>query len=145
MRATFSLLALAATAATSAVATPAAAQQPARTPVHLAAARTPSSGAEPRTVAVYRLVSFHASGMPSQVVIADSAGRLVAAYRLHDESRSYPMMVDVSGAGLVLQGETPDGMLTLYLYDPSTPSEGRADGHWWLGEQEGELRGRVLR
>ena len=144
MRATLSRLAIAATVATStfAVATPAAAQQPARTPVRLAAAHT-TSGAEVRAVAVYRLLAYHASGIPSRVVISDSAGRLVASYRVYDDSRSYPMMVDVSAAGIVLQGETDSGTLTLLLYDPSTPAQGRADGHWWLGEQEGELRGKA--
>ena len=146
MGTTFLRMTLAATVAAGVVATPAAAQQPSRAPVVLAAARSaPSSGAATRAVAVYRLITHRASGMPSQVVVSDSAGRLVAAYRLGNEPRSYPMMVDVSTAGIVLQGETPTGMLTLFLYDPSTPSQGRADGHWWLGEQEGELRGRVLR
>jgi len=141
MRTTFTRLAIA--AAVIVPATTAAAQQPSRAAVRLAAARTaPSSGAEVRTVAVYRLVAFHSSGLPSQVVVSDSAGRLVAAYRLRDEARSYPMMIDVSGAGLVLQGETPSGTLTLFLYDPSTPSDGRgrADGHWWQGDREGGLR-----
>jgi len=145
MGTTFVRIAIAATVATSTVATRAAAQQPSRAPVHFAAAHAVSSGTETRAVAVYRLVAVHASGIPSRVVISDSAGRLVAAYQLRDASRSYPMMVDVSAAGMVLQGETPDGTLTLYLYDPSTPAQGRADGHWWLGEQEGELRGKVLR
>lgn len=146
MGTTFVRIALAATVATSAAALPAAAQQPSRTPVRLAAARsTASSGAEVRTVAIYRLLTHHAAGMPSEVVVSDSAGRLVAAYQLGSESRRYPMMVDVSTAGLVLQGETPTGMLTLFLYDPSTAPQGRADGHWWLGEQDGELRGKVLR
>ncbi len=146
MHASIFRFAFAATVATSAVAAPAAAQQPSRAPVVLAASRSmPSSGADVRAVAVYRLLTFHSAGLPSQIVISDSAGRLVASYRLRADARSYPMMLDVSTSGLVLQGETPQGILTLYLYDPSTPSEGRADGHWWLGDQQGDLRGKLLR
>ncbi len=140
MHATISRLALISSAALTLAALPLAAQQPAaRTDVRFASSSAPVV----RTVAVYRFYAAHATGLPAQVTIADSAGTLIASFRLRDAVRSYPMMADLSTSGLVLQGETPAGILTIFLYEPGDAGTGATAGHWWLGDQEGELRGRA--
>lgn len=99
-----------------------------------------------RTLAVYQLTAPRATGMPARVTVADSASRLVASFRLAGAGSARPMLVEVLGSDLVLQGETPDGVLTLRLYDGngSAPQD-TVSGRWWLGHQEGALRGRAAR
>ena len=106
----------------------------------------PSPDAASRTLAVYRIAAPRDAGMPTRVTVADSAGRLVASYSLAGSADARPMLVEAFGTDVVLQGETPSGMLTLRLYgrnDAATP--GTAAGHWWLGAQHGELRDRAAR
>ena len=123
-----------------------------------AAARTVSSNAlvegtaggaaegAPRTVATYRFTGARDAAMPTQVTIADSAGVLVASFRLPGDRAARPMAVDLTEADLVLQGETPAGMLTLRFYQRGdAAAAGLVAGRWWLGTQDGPLRGRVTR
>jgi hypothetical protein len=144
MRVTLSSLA---TAALLVAARPAAAQQvvagssrPLIVPAASAAAPTP------RVLANYRLAGPGGTGMPERVTVADSAGRLVASYRPGAGRADRPMEVAVLDEDLVLQAETPSGFLTLRLYaQNSAEPTGPVAGRWWLGEQEGALRGRVSR
>ena len=95
-----------------------------------------------RTVAIYRFPSPREAGMPAQVTLADSSGQLVAIYRLATARGAGPMMVEVLNSDLVLQGETPSGVLTLVLYRQAAPEvTGAFAGHWSLGDRQGELRG----
>ena len=55
------------------------------------------------------------------------------------------MMVEVLGNDLVLQGNTPSGVLTLVLYGQSDGATAPLTGRWMLGTEQGELRGRVAR
>jgi len=79
--------------------------------------------------------------LPTAVTIADSAGTLVASARLEGEPSPRPMSVAVIESHLVLQGEPPDGLLTLVLDQQAagtTPAT--TDGRWSLGKAEGKLR-----
>ncbi len=98
-----------------------------------------------RTLATYRFATAHVSGMPFEVTIADSAGTLVGTYRAHGSAAPQPMIVTSTGADLVLQGTTPHGVLTLRLDNQNGGSDSAITGHWWLGNQEGDLTGRVTR
>ena len=136
---------LAAAALCAAAFSPVAAQQAAAPdyirPVVELAAVTPGAPIL-RTVAVYRFPSPRDAGMPAQVTLADSSGQLVAAYRLAGARSVSPMMVEVLNNDLVLQGETPSGVLTLVLYRQAAPeATGAFAGHWLLGDRQGELRG----
>jgi hypothetical protein len=99
-----------------------------------------------RMVAVYQFGASHEVGMPTQVTVADSAGRLVAAFRLRDGAAVRPMAVQVVDNDIMLQGQTPWGMLTLVLYSQND-SDAASDlaGAWSLGDRQGELRGRAVR
>lgn len=141
--------ALLAAAARPAAAQPAAQSAAARTasPNALAggAAEGGSEGA-PRTLATYRFTGARDAAMPTQVTIADSAGVLVASFRLPGDRDARPMAVDLTEADLVLQGETPAGVLTLRFYQRGDAvGAGLVAGRWWLGTQDGTLRGRVTR
>lgn len=120
----------------------------AQQPVAMYAANTRATHLGPivRTVATYRLASARVPGMPAEVSIADSAGKLVATFKLGGSQIVRPMTVTVMGSDLVLQGTTPTGPLTLYLYgqNDAAPS-GEINGQWWLGTQEGGLHGRLVR
>jgi hypothetical protein len=106
-------------------------------------AALPVDAALPRTVAVYRFATSLNGGLPTQVTVADSAGRLVATFRLIDGHSARPMTVDVVNTDILLQGETPSGLLTLVLYRQNDPQAADAFvGHWTLGDHQGELRGR---
>jgi hypothetical protein len=84
--------------------------------------------------------------MPAQVTVADSAGALVAAFRLSGNRGAGPMTVDVLSNDLVLTGQTPSGMLTLVLYRQNDPeAAGAFVGSWSLGVHQGELRGQTTR
>jgi hypothetical protein len=127
---------LAAVALAAALARPAAAQP----------AVAVSSEAAPRTIATYRFTGARDGTMPTQVTIADSSGVLLASFRLPGDRAARPMAIDLTDSDLVLQGETPAGVLTLRFYQPAdAASKGLVSGRWWLGEQDGVLRGRVTR
>ena len=56
------------------------------------------------------------------------------------------MMVDVLAADLLLQGETPSGVHTLQLIGQNdVTAPGAMTGWWWLGKEQGTLRGRAAR
>jgi hypothetical protein len=100
----------------------------------------------PRTLATYRFTGARDAAMPTQVTIADSAGVIVASFRLPGDRAARPMAVDLTEADLVLQGETPAGVLTLRFYQRGdAAAAGLVAGRWWLGAQDGTLRGRVIR
>lgn len=134
-------------AATLLAARPAEAQRPAaadvvRPDVH-GVADLPSAA---RPVASYRLRTTSGAGLPSQVVVADSAGLLVA--RLHDAGSraAQAMTVTVMGTDLVLQGQSAAGTLTLLLAGQNdADAASHVDGRWSLGERQGTLRGRARR
>jgi hypothetical protein len=145
MRPTLSLVLPLAAAALTAAARPAAAQQAALSD-HARAAAQYVPVAAPRALASYRFVSPRVAGLPYQVALADSAGSIVASYRLPGDRASRPMVVTAFETDLVLQGETPAGVLTIQLYRANDPGAGRAvDGHWWLGSRQGTLHGRGAR
>ena len=124
------------TAATLAVATrPIAAQQASAQPV-------PSAS---RIVATYDFgFARRAVAFPSIVTVADSAGTLVAQAAITGQRREVPMTVTILETDLVLQGETPDGVLTMVLDRQNEGGNTRvASGRWMLGTAEGTLRGRV--
>jgi hypothetical protein len=147
MRTISSLLSpLAAVALSVAAVHPAAAQTAAATenirPVVERAERTTDDLLRP--LAVYRFARSHDVIMPTRVVVADSVGQLVATFRLAGSGTERPMLVEVLGSDLVLQGETPSGVLTLVLYEQNDSRHvDSLVGRWTLGTRQGELRGRV--
>ncbi len=113
----------------------------------LAAQRTSAipAGAA-RVVATYDFRNAPANAaFPRSVTIADSAGAILARVDFAGTVRSVPMLVTVIDNNLVLQGETPDGVLTLVL---DKQNEGGATrlttGTWTLGKAEGKLVGRAF-
>jgi hypothetical protein len=104
----------------------------------------PVSARVPRVVATYAFgVRGHAIALPTTVVVADSAGTLVANARIAGEREPLPMMVTVIESDLVLQTETRDGILTLVLDRQAQGNAPKvAAGRWSLGKAEGELRAR---
>jgi hypothetical protein len=142
MRATFpNVLPLAAAALFAA--TPAAAQRAASP--RAVAPVVPAAGAV-RPVATYTLSSTSRSTrLPEHITVADSAGGLVAYYRLPGDRTAYPMLVTVMGTDLVLQGDTPAGILTLELFEANDSREATAPataprGRWHVDAQQGTLR-----
>jgi hypothetical protein len=97
---------------------------------------------QPRVLATYgfqnapRDVAF-----PRLVTVADSAGTLLASVELTKDNRTVPMIVNVIENNLVLQGTTPDGVLTLVL-DRINEGGNTAltTGTWTLGRNSGALR-----
>lgn len=141
MRSTVSRLSLAA-ALLVAAAPQARAQAAVATPVRPAVRI--DGALEPRLLAVYRFNPAPIDGIPAEVTVADSAGQLVAWFRLPGDRVAQPMLAVVVGDDLVLQGETPRGVLTLQLAEANEePSQ--IVGRWRLEEREGTLRGRVKR
>ena len=139
---------LAAVALCAAAARPAAAQRAVPDDARpLALAAGTSDAVVVRPVASYRFAaSRRQAGMPDRVTVADSSGVIVARLRLPGAREARPMVVDMLGTDLVLQGETPEGVLTLRLYGQGDPVDtGSFAGRWWLGEREGTLRGRTSR
>jgi hypothetical protein len=152
MRTMLSLLSPLTTAAFCAAAALPAAAQRATAPDYVRPVVQNAAGivhaALPRTVAVFRFAASQNTDMPAQVTVADSAGELVATYRLAGARGAGPMTVDVLNTDLVLQGETPSGALTLVLYrqnDPEVAAARAIVGRWSLGDHQGELRGRAAR
>lgn len=104
-----------------------------------AAAQPPLTSA--RTLAVYRLATRAGAGLPAEVSVADSAGTLVAHYRFPAARAAAPMLVTVIDTDLVLQSETPAGVLTLVLYQRNDDGfVTDAVGQWSLGGRHGTLR-----
>ena len=101
-----------------------------------------------RPVATYTLSSTsRTTRLPEHITVADSAGALVAYYRLPGDRSAYPMLVVVMGSDLVLQGDTPAGILTLELFDANdsrdAATRGTApQGRWHVDAQQGTLRAR---
>jgi hypothetical protein len=84
------------------------------------------------------------AAFPRSVTVADSAGTIVARVELGAEQNSVPMTVTVIERNLVLQGQTPDGVLTLVLDRQNEGGETKlSTGTWTLGKAQGQLRGRV--
>jgi hypothetical protein len=134
---------LTALALCAAVAAPASAQSVAADYVRPAVA-TASDAPVIRPVAVYRFNASRLLRLPVMITVSDSSGQLIANYRLPNVSRTEPMVVDVMGNDIVLQGETTSGLLTLVLSrqnDGDSPST--FIGWWSLGEERGDLRGRT--
>ena len=98
-----------------------------------------------RTLAIYQFDGSH-EGIPSQVTVADSAGKLVASYRLRGGWAERPMTVDVADSDILLQAQTPRGTLTMVFYQQNDPDAAvPLIGLWSLGTRQGELRGRAER
>jgi len=78
---------------------------------------------------------------PRSVTVADSAGTILARINVAGSARSIPMTVTVIETDLVLQGQTPGGLLTLVLDKQNEGGETRlATGSWTLGRTQGRLR-----
>jgi len=100
-----------------------------------------------RPVALYNIASRnHDRTMPARVVLADSAGRLVANYWLASDSTAHAMGVIVYGDELVLVGETQRGVLEMVLENQlDGRRRGLFGGRWTRGDQEGQLSGRIIK
>jgi hypothetical protein len=84
------------------------------------------------------------AALPRSVTISDSAGTIIARADLGSRQASVPMTVTVIERNLVLQGMTPEGVLTLVLDRQNEGGETRlTNGSWSLVKAEGQLRGRV--
>lgn len=130
MRSRILISALAA-AVTLGVASPVAAQQG-----HSVSSITPRIVAKYDFGAKRRAITF-----PRTVTVADSAGQLVARVALAGADKELPMTVTVIDSDLVLQSDTPDGVLTLVLERQNEGGSGIvAPGRWSIGRAEGKLR-----
>jgi len=98
-----------------------------------------------RTIAIYKFTASRILRLPTTITVADSAGQLIANFRLANASEVGAMSVDVMGNDIILQGETPRGLLTLVLYRANAADVPSSFiGYWSLGNEEhGELRGRT--
>jgi hypothetical protein len=96
-----------------------------------------------RPVATYHLAAGRDAGLPARVTVSDSAGALVASYQPAAGGAARALAVAVLDTDLVLQGETPTGLLTLVLDGQAVAPAGRVTGRWALGDRGGPLRGRV--
>jgi hypothetical protein len=152
MRSLLSFLSPIAAVAFSAAAGPASAQyaaapdhvRPAVQSVALAGAGT--APAIIRTVAIYTFSVSPGRGLPSQVTVADSAGRLVASFRPGLGAAARPMTVGVFDTDLVLEGETRAGTLTLVFYGQNDPDATAGFiGRWSLAGNQGQLVGSAAR
>lgn len=104
--------------------------------------RTAVSPVEPaaRVVAIYLFDAPRASGMPVQVTLSDSAGKLSATYKLRGSSTEHVMAFEVADNNVMLSGKTPAGPLVLAIHQKDefeVPSN--VIGRWSLGSQSGEL------
>lgn len=98
-----------------------------------------------RTIAIYQFQAARSLGMPNQVTLADSLGKLLASFTMPGSPAEQPMMVDATENDIVLQARTPSGILTLVLFEPAPGTLSPLRGHWYLGEREGELLGKGAR
>jgi hypothetical protein len=108
----------------------------------------PAATAAPvaRPVATFRFDAGSDPRLPARVTLASAAGELVASYQARGDARTRPMTVAVLGTDLVLQGDTPSGVLTLRLEGQNDAAAGvPVTGRWWLGRETGALRGRPAR
>jgi hypothetical protein len=105
---------------------------------------TSASVSAPRVLARYSLSGRPGSiAFPSTIVVADSAGQLVASAKLSGELSPVPMTVAVIEKDLVLEAVTPDGVLTVVLDDQAEGGARKVyTGRWSLGKAEGQLRAR---
>jgi hypothetical protein len=110
-----------------------------------AAQHASASSATVRPVAAYELrVGLPDRTMPAKLVVADSAGALVASLRRAADGAAIPLIVNVEGSDLVLHADTPDGLLELVLHRQNeSAARSRVTGRWTLGQQQGALQGRV--
>lgn len=70
----------------------------------------------------------------------------MASAEIDGDRRTIPLTVIVMDSSLVLQGETPDGVLTLVLDGQNEGGERRpTTGRWTLGRTEGVLHARMPR
>lgn len=106
---------------------------------------TPDIASVLRTVAIYQFEASRTPGMPNQVTLADSLGKLFATFTLPGNRTEQPMMVDVTESDIVLQGQTPAGIVTLVLFQQSDAGLTPLRGKWYLGDRQGELFGRGAR
>ncbi|MCU0627144.1 MAG: hypothetical protein MUF21_11770 [Gemmatimonadaceae bacterium] len=82
---------------------------------------------------------------PQSFTIADSAGRLIARYRMAGDAQPREMQVEVVGADLVLRAETADGPLMVVLdrqADGVAAGRTTFSGRWYFQGAEGVLQGR---
>jgi len=112
--------------------------------VHGAQAQQAPTTPAPRVLAQYAFTTTpRHSAFPVTITVADSAGSFVASARIPGSPAATPMTVTVLDSNLVLQGATPDGVLTLVL---DRQNEGGitplTSGRWSLGYAEGSLRSR---
>lgn len=101
-----------------------------------------------RLVATYEFRATTAGpSFVNRIVLADSAGSLIARAELQGDRHAIPMTVDLIGEDVVLQGALPEGIVTLVIEsqaDAAAPTR-EVSGRWSLGRAEGALRGRVQR
>ncbi|MDF1504769.1 hypothetical protein [Roseisolibacter sp. H3M3-2] len=98
--------------------------------------------ADPTPAVTYRIRAAGDARLPAEVTVASAPGGLAASYRVAGDAAARPLALTVIGTDLVLQGETPSGVLTLRLYGQNDPRPGApVTGRWWLGSAEGTLRG----
>lgn len=109
------------------------------------AAAQNAMAATPRPVATYELrVGLPDRTMPAKVVVADSAGALVASFRRTTDGAAIPLIVNVEGSDLVLHADTDAGLLELVLHRQNeSAARSRVTGRWTLGQQQGALQGRL--
>ncbi len=98
-----------------------------------------------RVIATYEFgAKRHAVAFPMTVIVADSAGSLVASARMAGATQPLPMTVTVIESDLVLEAETKDGVLTLVFDNQAKGGTAKLqDGRWSLGNAEGRLRSRM--
>ena len=115
-------------------------------PAQAQKAVAPTDGA-PRVVATYTFADWQRDlTLPRQVIVADSAGTIVASAELPGTKRQIPLTVTILNADLMLQGSTADGVLTLVIERQNDGNGTRvASGRWMLGSAEGTLRGTVVK
>ena len=118
--------------------------------VGLAAAPAAAQGAiagnaPARPVATYALrVALPDRTMPAKVVVADSAGALVASFQRDSDTAAIPLIVNVDGSDLVLHADTEQGLLELVLHRQNEgAARSRVTGRWTLGQEQGALQGRM--
>ncbi len=87
------------------------------------------------------------AGFPQAIVLADSAGRLVAHYRAAGSDRAHPMHVAHEATQLELRADTPHGPLVVRFdaLEPARPGAASVPlrGRWQHRGAEGVLRGTV--
>ena len=98
-----------------------------------------------RVVATYYVAGTRGDvGLPARVTVADSTGQLVAKVQIIGERAPRTMAVTVIENDLVLQAETPRGLLTFVLERQNERASKRLRGRWALGADRGPVKGRQL-